>query len=416
MDPLAAAAEPPLSLKTRLRRSERARQWRALALILPLLLFLIVTFVVPIGSMLWRSVEDREVGPVLPQTIAALQHWDGTAAPDDAAFAALARDLTAARAAGTVLSAAKRLNYAISGFRTVLLGTTRHLPLAPDAGPVRDALIAIDPHWGDPAFWAAIKQAAGPLSDFYLLAAVDRHHTPTGAIVRVPANTAIYLDVLGRTFAISLAVTLSCLVLGFPVAYLLATQPARRANLLMIMVLLPFWTSLLARTAAWIVLLQREGLVNQLLLALGLIDQPLQLVYNRVGVLVAMTHVLLPFMILPLYSVMKGIPPSLMRAATSLGAPPAVAFVRIYLPQTLPGLAAGGLLVFILALGYYITPALIGGASDQMISYFIAFYTTDTVNWGMASALGAVLLTATLILAAVYGWLMRDGKAVGLKP
>jgi putative spermidine/putrescine transport system permease protein len=197
-------------------------------------------------------------------------------------------------------------------------------------------------------------------------------------------------------------VTLLCIVLGFPVAYLLATQPPRRANLLMILVLLPFWTSLLVRTAAWIVLLQEHGIVNNALIWLGIVDAPIRLIYNRIGVYIAMTHILLPFLILPLYSVMKGIKRSYMQAAVSLGASPTEAFIRIYLPLTLPGIGAGSLLVFILALGYYITPALVGGAADQMISYFIAFYTSDTVNWGMASALGTVLLIATLVLYWVY--------------
>jgi putative spermidine/putrescine transport system permease protein len=174
----------------------------------------------------------------------------------------------------------------------------------------------------------------------------------------------------------------------------------------MIFVLLPFWTSLLVRTASWIVLLQREGLVNQTLQATGLIDEPLALIFNRAGVYIAMTHVLLPFMLLPLYSVMRGIPPAYARAALSLGAPPLAAFLKIYLPLSMPGVAAGCLLVFILAIGYYITPALVGGAADQMISYFVAFYTLETVNWGMAAALGTVLLVATLILYLLYARLV----------
>jgi putative spermidine/putrescine transport system permease protein len=174
----------------------------------------------------------------------------------------------------------------------------------------------------------------------------------------------------------------------------------------MILVLLPFWTSLLVRTTAWVVLLQNKGIVNDSLIALGILQEPTQLIYNRIGVYVAMTHVLLPFMILPLYSVMRGISPSFVRAARSLGAPPTTAFLRVYLPQCLPGIGAGCLLVFVLALGYYITPALVGGAGDQMIAYFIAFYTTATINWGLASALGVVLLVATLMLCATYNKLV----------
>jgi putative spermidine/putrescine transport system permease protein len=192
-----------------------------------------------------------------------------------------------------------------------------------------------------------------------------------------------------------------CLLMGFPVALLLTQVKRKRtADWLMVLVLLPFWTSLLVRTASWVVVLQKEGMVNSLLLRLGLIAEPLTLIYNRTGVLVAMTHVLLPFMILPLYSVLKGIPPQYMRAATSLGAPPATAFVRVFLPLAAPGVAAGSLMVFILALGYYITPALVGGGSDQMLSYFVATYTTDTGNWGLAAALGLLMLATTLVLYA----------------
>ena len=265
------------------------------------------------------------------------------------------------------------------------------------------------PSWGDVETWNAIDQARGPATRFFLLAAADRVKHADSSIALTEENRRIYLSVLARTFEVSATVTLLCLLLAFPVAYLLATQPPARANLLMILVLLPFWTSLLVRTAAWIVVLQEHGLINDALMALGLISKPLQLIYNRTGVYVAMTHVLLPFAVLPLYSVMKGIKPIYMRAAMSLGARPTVAFLRVYLPLTVPGLAAGGLLVFILALGYYITPELIGGAADQMLSHFIAYYTADTVNWGMASALGALLLTATLALYAVYNKLVGPG-------
>ena len=406
--PAEAVLSGQASLKTRLRRAERMRKVAAFGLVAPLLLFVIVSFAMPIAGMLWRSVEDTEVSGVMPRTIAALKSWDGRGLPSDDAFRAAAADLSEARVKGTASAAARRLNYDINGFRTIIMTTVRKAPAA-DVADIRDALIGLDKRWGERETWAAIKRASGPLTDFYLLAAVDLQRDATGDITRSPEDRAIYLDVLGRTFRISLTVTLLALVLAFPVAYLMSTQPAKIANILMILVLLPFWTSLLVRTAAWVVLLQNEGLVNHLLIWLGIIDKPIRLIYNSIGVHVAMTHVLLPFMILPLYSTMKAIKPHYMRAAVSLGAPPAVAFLRVYLPQCLPGIAAGCLLVFILAIGYYITPALVGGAGDQMLSYFIAFYTTDSVNWGMASALGAVLLATTMILYGVYSRLVGGG-------
>jgi putative spermidine/putrescine transport system permease protein len=408
-----ADARTEVPLKRRLKRAERARQIRALALILPLLLFLLFTFAGPIAGMLWRSVDDREVRRVLPQTVAALANWDGKDLPDEKAYAALANDILAARASGTIAIAAKRLNYALNGFRTILTSTARNLKAEPEPGTAREALGKINPAWRERTTWTTIKDASGPTTGFYLLSALDLTRNVDGAIVAAPPDQAIYRNVFARTFIISLSVTALCLILGFPVAYLLATLPAGRSNLLMIFVLLPFWTSLLVRTCAWIVLLQSKGVVNDSLLWLGIIDEPLRLIYNRFGVCVAMTHVLLPFMILPLYSSMKAISPAYMRAAASLGAPPATAFLRIYLPQTLPGIGAGSLLVFILALGYYITPALVGGAADQMISYFIALYTTETANWGLASALGAVLLLATVLLALVYGKLVQGQQVTG---
>lgn len=410
----AAAPRLPegMSLKARLARAERLRRAAAFGLVAPLLLFVLISFALPIVGMLWRSVDDPDLGTVMPRTIAALKSWDGEALPDDEAFRAAAADLTEARKAGTPAGAARRLNYDVNGMRTVIMNTARKAP-GPDVADVKAAMNALDKHWSDRETWAAIKRASGPLTDFYLLAALDMRRDASGRITRAAEDHAIYLEVLGRTFRISFSVTALCLIMGFPVAHLMATRPPKIANLLMILVLLPFWTSLLVRTAAWVVLLQNEGVVNNLLIWLGIIDKPLRLIYNSVGVYVAMTHVLLPFMILPLYSSMKTIKPHGMRAAVSLGAPPWVAFLRVYLPQCLPGIGAGCLLVFILAIGYYITPALVGGAADQMLSYFIAFYTTDSVNWGMASALGVVLLATTLILYGVYGRLVGDGVKMG---
>lgn len=396
------------ALKRLLRRSQRRQQVTAIALVAPLLVFLLLTYIGPIGALLSRGILDPEVPSVLPRTTAALATWDGRELPPEVAFAALVADMREARSAGTLAAAATRLNYDINGFRSLMFSTARRLPAEIDSA--RDTLIEIDPKWGERETWAAIRRASGPVGDFYLLAALDLRRDADGNIVAAPEDQAIFIDVIARTFLISGVVTALCLVLGYPVAYVLATLPARSAGLLMIFVLLPFWTSLLVRTAAWVVVLQREGIVNSLLLGIGIIEQPLEMIFNRFAVYVAMTHILLPFMILPLYSVMKGIPAVHLRAAASLGAPPFTVFRRVYLPQTLPGIGAGCLLVFIQALGYYITPALVGGAEDQMISYLIAFYASRTINWGMAAALSILLLAATLVLCAVYGRLVGFGR------
>src|SRR6478609_1666314 len=275
-----ADASTEVPLKRRLKRAERARQTRALALILPLLIFLLFTFAGPIAGMLWRSVGDREVRQVLPQTVAALADWDSKDLPDEKAYAALAGDIMAARASGTIAIAAKRLNYAQNGFRTILTSTARNLKAAPAPGTARETLGKINPAWRERATWTTIRDAGGPVTGFYLLAALDLTRNADGAIVEAPPDQAIYRDIFTRTFLISLSVTVLCLILGFPVAYLLAALPPGRSNLLMIFVLLPFWTSLLVRTCAWIVLLQGKGVVNDSLLWLGIIDEPLRLIYK----------------------------------------------------------------------------------------------------------------------------------------
>ncbi len=396
-----------------LKRAERRRRLMALALIAPLFLFLLISFVLPIGDMLRRSLVDSELSEVWPRTAALTKVWvwDRAHEPTPEMYRALGQDIKESARERTIAVAARRLNYALDNGRSLVMNTGRELRRdAADPPDWRARLIEIDPAWGERKTWIAIGQAAGPFTDFYLLTALDLEKNEKNKIVSRPPERSLYVNVLGRTLLISISVTLLTLVLGFPVAYLVANAPKRIAGLLMILVLLPFWTSLLVRSAAWIVLLQDRGLVNDMLQAVGLTSAPIRLIFNRTGVIVAMTHVLLPFMILPMIATMKAIPPTYMRAALSLGAHPAIAFLRVYLPQTLPGVAAGVLLVFIMALGYYVTPALVGGAEDQMLAYFIAFYTTSSANWGLAAALGVMLLTATAILYLVYARLVGMGQ------
>ena len=290
----------------------------------------------------------------------------------------------------------------------MVMGAFRALPLQGTPESIRDQLIDKDARWGEAPFWRAIAKNGARWTPDYLLASVDLQRDALGQVERMPEEQRAFGGILLRTFHISFVVTLICLLLGYPLAWWLASLPARQANVLMILVLVPFWTSILVRVAAWIVLLQSEGLVNRGLMGLGAIAEPLPLLFNRTGVVIAMVHILLPFMVLPLYSVMKSVPPTYLRAAVSLGSSPIAAFFRVYVPQTYPGIGAGALLVFILAIGYYVTPALLGGADDQMLSYYIARYTNVEVNWGMACALGALLLAATLLLYGVY---RRIGKA-----
>jgi putative spermidine/putrescine transport system permease protein len=405
----------PSNLAGQLRRAERRRRVFAISLTLPLLLFLIITFLVPIGALLVRAVENPEVANTLGRTAQALAQWQRTTAPPDAAYSALIEDLSAIQEQADAGALARRLNSDVSGARSLIMTTYRALPLEKGMtlAQARERLLAVDARWGELSYWQAIAKNGSRWTPDYLLASLDLQRDIQGNIIKVDAESAAFGKILLRTFQISAVVTLCCLLLGYPLAYWLSTLSARKANMLMILVLVPFWTSILVRVAAWIVLLQTNGLVNRSLMGIGLTDEPLPLLFNRLGVIIAMVHILLPFMILPLYSVMKSVPPTYLRAAVSLGSSPLAAFFRVYVPQTWPGVGAGGLLVFILSIGYYVTPALLGGADDQMLSYYIAQYTNVNVNWGMACALGAVLLTATLVLYALYRRVVKSELSLG---
>ncbi len=399
-----------LTLKQKLARAERINRLKAQGLILPLLVFLFVVFLLPIGVLLYKSVENPEVVGSLPRTVEAISTWDGRGLPDEPVYRALALDLADARKNQTIGDLSKRLNMELAGYRSLLAKTGRALPFKQEPASFKDALENLDERWGDPAYWQVIRRNDSGVTSYFLLASLDHRIDDLGELASATPDQAIYLDLFARTFWMGLVITAICLVLAYPLAYLLANLPTRTSNLLMILVLLPFWTSILVRVAAWIVLLQSGGLINSALIAMGVIDQPLQLVFNRTGVYVAMVHIMLPFMILPIFSVMKGISPSYMRAAISLGCHPFASFWRVYFPQTLAGVGAGCLLVFILSIGYYITPALLGSPGDQMISYFVAFYTNSTINWGMATALGGLLLLATMLLYVVYSWLVGASR------
>ena len=390
------------SLRVAFAPRQRA-QLRALGLVVPLLVFIGVTFVAPLVTMLIRSVHDPVVADALPETLALLETWEGSGQPPEAVFAAAARELERAAAERTLGQVAGRINRVQGGLRSVVTRTARELRDV-EAGPWRESMAAIDSAWTNPATWYAIQATGERFTSRHYLNAVDLRRLPDGSVAAQPEDRRIYLRLFWRTLMVSGLITLLCLALGYPIAHLIASSPPRRANLLLILVLVPFWTSLLVRTTAWIVLLQTQGVLNDLLVAAGLVgdDGRLAMVYNMTGTIVAMTHVLLPFMVLPLYSVMRGIPSTHMRAAASLGATPLQAFLRVYWPQSLPGVGAGALLVFILAIGYYITPALVGGSDGQLISNMIAYHMQTSLNWGLAAALGGLLLVGVLVLYALY--------------
>jgi putative spermidine/putrescine transport system permease protein len=407
----AMIADDSRGLKARLRRAERAERAKALLLVFPLLAFLLATFLVPIGSLLLKGFRDPTISNELPHAAALLRNWDPASgkAPGDAVYAAFGSDLTAAKGNDGVSRVASRLNYDEAGLRSLIMKTARHLG-DDETGSWHNRLSAIDSRWDDVAVWSTLKYAAYPWTIDYYLKAFDFKRDTSGAIVRQSEAQRLYVDVFIRTAWVSVLVSFLCLLFGYPVAYFLANIPARYSNLFMIMVLLPFWTSILVRTTAWVVVLQTHGVVNDLLVHLG-IDR-MALIYNRFGVLVSMTHILLPYAILSLFSVMKGVPTVYVKAARSLGAGPIRSFFQAYFPQTLPGVGAAGMLTFILAVGYYITPAIVGGPDDQLASYYIANHVNTTLNWGLASALASVLLVGVLL---IYGIFVRITGGAGVK-
>jgi len=501
---LAADGRP---LKVSLNRALRRQKLRALLLISPLLLFITITFIVPIGQMLFRSVENQIVSDVLPRTVIELSQWDRTSgtAPGDNVFSALTQDLAVAVEKKQHTRLGSRLNYEASGISSLFRKSGRKvddvgegyaaqfialdpawedsavwanmmgdgsadfqldqdvrmaLPRTADAyisfartiqsedgddpreetpwntvylalyedlsagatlpdnamvvaaaqnvasfevEDLQASYVAMDKDWADPAVWETIQTYSGDYTNGYFLNAIDRQKTAEGAEMR-DEDQRIYLTLFWRTLLMSFTITVSCILLGYPVAWLLANLTARSANLLMILVLLPFWTSLLVRTSAWKVLLQDQGVINSLLVWIGIVadDNRLALINNATGTIIAMTHILLPFMILPLYSVMKTIPPTYLRAAKSLGATNWTAFWRVYFPQSIPGIGAGSILVFILSIGYYITPEIVGGTKGVFISNRIAYHISSSLNWGLAAALGSILLALVLMFYWLY--------------
>ncbi|GHG83421.1 ABC transporter permease [Pseudodonghicola xiamenensis] len=496
--PVLAADGTPL--KRSLARALRMQKLRALALIAPLLIFVLITFIAPITDMLLRSVKNEIVVDVLPETVAQLQSWDvdSTAPPSEAVFSAFYIDMVLAEEQKLHTRLGTRLNYEKTGLSSLFRKTGRRVGRF-DTDVYTDQIVALDPAWKEPATWAAMmadkadrgalpltartwdrwadylnsegkdpaktkvedflftalyldlaagnaKSVADPriaaaaaaapgfetvdirsqfakadkdwldpavwqtikifssrFTNGYFLNAVDLQKGPDGIEPR-PESQQIYLMLFKRTLFMSLVITGSCILLGYPVAWILANLPSRTANLLMILVLLPFWTSLLVRTSAWKVMLQQQGVINDVLVWLGIVDDAHRLVMinNQFGTIVAMTHILLPFMILPLYSVMQTIPPSYLRAAKSLGATNWTAFWRVYFPQSVPGIGAGSILVFILAIGYYITPEIVGGTTGTFISNRIAYHISSSLNWGLGAALGSILLGVVLLLYWIY--------------
>ncbi|MEQ3630775.1 MAG: ABC transporter permease [Sulfitobacter sp.] len=381
------------------RRQLRRRRTQAFLFVVPLLVFILFAFVAPITTMLFRSVYNPTVAELVPETLTMLEDWEGETLPDPAVVTQMAIDMK--RMAGNRTSGkfADEINRALPGMSSVIKSTARGLRRADDAELAANGaemLLAENDRWAKPAIWRAIRSAGQAYTSSYYLTAVDLEYDAEGEIIM--RDTQIYKQLYGKTLKMALIITGLTMLLGYPLAFYMSQASPAMANFLMVFVLLPFWTSLLVRTTAWIALLQAGGVVNSTLIWAGLINEPIELLYNEFSTILAMTHILLPFMVLPLYAVMRGIDASFMRAAISMGSNPIGAWYKIYLPMSLPGLSAGALLVFIISVGYYITPALVGGTDGQMISNIIAFHMQVSNNWELAAALGSLLLILILVL------------------
>ncbi|MDC1020385.1 ABC transporter permease, partial [Alphaproteobacteria bacterium] len=388
--------------KKKLAQSMFRTKLRAFGLVCPLLALIISAFVLPILFMLSAAFYDDIYSSLMPESTTAMQEWDGESPITEAMAAAMVSDLIRARENKDIGKVANRVNREYSGATSLFKSTSRSAKKFEP--PYLEALLAKDKDWNDIELWQGIKIASNTYTLGYIANAIDMRAKATGGFEPQDELRQIHITLFIRTIEISFIVTVACLLLGYPVAYLMANLPLRTSNLLLILVLMPFWTSLLVRTTAWIAMLQGQGVMNDLFVAFGVANDEdrFSLIYNKTGTLIAMTHIMLPFMIMPLYSVMKTISPAYVRAAKSMGATNWTAFWKVYFPQSVPGIGAGSLLVFILAIGYYITPALVGGQDGQMISNIIDFHMRKSLNWNLAAALGFVLLVFVLFFFWIY--------------
>ena len=391
-------------LSVKLKKVERRRRTTAFLLAAPLLFFIVFAYVIPIFQMLGRSIDNVQMNEFLSDTHDVMQEWDGTEMPGEEITSTFFYELQGLVEEKNHGKIATRLNYEKGGFTSLIKKTARKLDDFDENGNFLEQFIGTHKKWGDIEYWLALKRGTDAYHYRKYLTTFDYEEKFDGSIERIPEKKRINVTLWIRTIFVAAGVTFCCFLLAYPISHLLSVLPTRYSNLLMICVLLPFWTSLLVRTSSWMVLLQKQGVLNDIFVSLGIVadEGRLELMYNMTGTFIAMTQILLPFMVLPLYSVMKTIPPSLMRAATSMGATPFLAFRKIYFPLTYAGISAGSILVFVLSIGYYITPALVGGAKGTLISNRIAYHMQQSLDWSLATAMAAVLLVAVLIVYWLY--------------
>ena len=390
------------------RMGGRSAALRAALPVVPLLLFLTCFLVFPLLFILHTAVSDREIADNLRQTTAMLKGWSGDGLPPAEAYAVFLREIGAADKQRTVRQIGRRIGYQLEQGMNIVqkaAGVAR-AEATTDPASVQQALMSADPAFAAPGIWTIIRDHGSPYSLFYLKwAAGFQIKLNKDGVASKEVGYDFRLFYL-RTILVSLVVTALTLVVGYPLAYVIANARGWVGGLMLFCILLPFWTSLLVRTMSWIVVLQTNGVLNGLLVSLGAVTEPLTLLYTRTATILVMFQIQLPFTVLPMLGVMQAIPASHVRAARSLGAGPLRAHFNVYFPQAIPGMAAGGLLTFVLCLGFYLTPALVGGASDQLISFFIARFTNEELNWGLASALSTLLVVGAGLCAMPFARLI----------
>lgn len=374
-----------------------------LLLVAPLVLLITLFLVFPLAKFVWLSVDNREMAQALSATAVALEASEPADVPGDAVFAALAADLR--RDPEGVSRLAAHLNFFQGGMNSLVQKTAAALPTI---ALTRSGFMAYDPRWGEARTWRAVILATRPLTYENYLEALDLRSSQPGlsrAIEFKPQNQQIFQRLWLRTIGVALVVVVVCTLIGYPIASYLARAKGLPFTIALSMVLLPFWTPLLARIASWVVLLETNGVINSVLMGTGLVDashRP-QLLNNMFATVLVMSYVLLPYAVLPTYAVMSRMQPALYDAALTLGASPLRAFFTVYLPQTLPGVLAGAILIFVFSFGFYLTPELVGGPSGSLIGNQIAYNFSKSLNWGLAGALSSILL----LVVAFSGLLLR---------
>jgi putative spermidine/putrescine transport system permease protein len=383
--------------------------------VMPLLACVALLLLLPLAMMIFRSVWDPAVPRDLPRTVLQLKGWHATdGLPSDAAFEALGEELVTLLRERRIGEVALRLDFEVPGLGGLVAHSARELMARHESGQMRPALLSMDARWGSRETWAAFDRARHAFTTSYLARAFDYRYNASGDLELAERGARPHTQLFIRTMVLGVALSLGNLLLAYPLAFFIASRSARFGRWLLLIVLLPMWISVLVRVTSWIVLLQSQGVVNDLLVGVGLLDadKRIQLIYNLTGSVIVMSHMLLPTMILPLYNSMRQVPRGLMRAAHSLGAGSIRAFVSVYLPATLPGIAVAGLFGFISTVGFFIVPALVGGSSGQMISTEIANYATKTMNHGMTAALGTVTLVVVALLYAIYARLTTQDVSI----